>query len=52
MEIHLENSASLRGLLILQKKIQASEGSLSVKNLRGAAREVFDMTDFSALFKI
>jgi anti-anti-sigma factor len=46
------SSAGLRVLLILQKKIAASKGSLTVKNLRGAVREVFDMTGFSAIFKI
>jgi anti-anti-sigma factor len=46
------SSAGLRVLLILQKKIKASGGSLSVRNLDSAVREVFDMTGFSAMFKI
>jgi anti-anti-sigma factor len=46
------SSAGLRVLLILQKKIRASQGSLNIKNLNGAVREVFDMTGFSAVFDI
>jgi anti-anti-sigma factor len=46
------SSAGLRVLLILQKKIHAAGGSLSVRNLNGTVREVFDMTGFSAILKI
>jgi anti-anti-sigma factor len=46
------SSAGLRAILILQKKIRASQGSLDIKNLSGAVRDVFDMTGFSAIFNI
>jgi anti-sigma B factor antagonist/stage II sporulation protein AA (anti-sigma F factor antagonist) len=46
------SSAGLRVLLILQKKILAARGSMTVENLRGTVREVFDMTGFSAIFKL
>jgi anti-anti-sigma factor len=46
------SSAGLRVLLIFQKKILAAHGSFSIVNLNGTVREVFDMTGFSAVFKI
>jgi anti-anti-sigma factor len=46
------SSAGLRELLILQKKILAAQGSLTIKNISGLAREVFDMTGFSTILKI
>jgi anti-anti-sigma factor len=46
------SSAGLRVLLILQKKLAAAQGSLLIKNLQAQVREVFDMTGFSAIFKI
>lgn len=46
------SSAGLRVLLILQKKILAARGSLTIKNVRGSVRDVFDMTGFSTIFKI
>jgi anti-anti-sigma factor len=46
------SSAGLRVLLLLQKKITAAGGSLSVGNLCEQVREVFDMTGFSAILKV
>ncbi|MDR2175074.1 MAG: STAS domain-containing protein [Synergistaceae bacterium] len=46
------SSSGLRVLLVLQKKVHAARGSLNVRNLNGAVREVFDMTGFSAIFKV
>ncbi|MDR3332577.1 MAG: STAS domain-containing protein [Synergistaceae bacterium] len=52
------SSAGLRVLLMLQKKLgagqagQAGQGTLTIKNLSGAVREVFDMTGFSSIFTI
>jgi anti-anti-sigma factor len=46
------SSAGLRVLLIFQKKMLAAHGSLSIVNLNDTVREVFDMTGFSAIFKI
>jgi anti-anti-sigma factor len=46
------SSAGLRELLILQKKILAAQGSLTIRNISGLVREVFDMTGFSTILKI
>jgi anti-anti-sigma factor len=46
------SSAWLRELLMLQKKIIAAQGSLSIRNVSGLALEVFDMTGFSRILKI
>jgi anti-anti-sigma factor len=49
------SSAGLRVLLMLQKKLgagQEGQRTLSIKNLSGAVREVFDMTGFSSIFTI
>jgi anti-anti-sigma factor len=51
-ELEYISSAGLRVLLILQKKMAAAQGSLTVKNIQGPVREVLDMTGFSALLKI
>jgi anti-anti-sigma factor len=46
------SSAGLRVLLMLHKKLLASQGSLSLKNLSAGVKEVFDMTGFSSILKI
>lgn len=46
------SSAGLRVLLMLQKKMLAAQGSLTIRNIQGSVREVFDMTGFSTIFKI
>jgi anti-anti-sigma factor len=46
------SSAGLRELLILQKKILAAQGSLTIRNISGLVREVFDMTGFSTILKV
>jgi anti-anti-sigma factor len=51
-EVDYVSSAGLRELLILQKKMLAAQGSLTLKHLNDMVREVFDMTGFSNILKI
>lgn len=44
------SSSGLRQFLLLQKAVIASEGQLTIRDLKPEIREVFDMTGFSALF--
>jgi anti-anti-sigma factor len=46
------SSAGLRVLLIIQKKVLAAQGSLTIRNINNLVREVFDMTGFSNILKI
>lgn len=46
------SSQGLRIFLMLQKTISAGGGSLVLKGMRSAVREVFDITGFSSIIKI
>jgi anti-anti-sigma factor len=46
------SSAGLRVLLMAMKKIDSAGGSMCLANMSDSVREVFDMTGFSAIFKI
>jgi anti-anti-sigma factor len=52
MSVDFVSSAGLRVLLMLHKKLNASQGSLSLRNLSVSVKEVFDMTGFSSILKI
>ncbi len=44
------SSSGLRVFITLLKKAQKNGGRVEVENLNSTVREIFDMTDFSALF--
>lgn len=46
------SSSGLRLFLILQKNISVKKGSLSLRGLNPAIKEVFNITGFAAIFKI
>lgn len=46
------SSSGLRLFLMLQKNIKARKGSLRLCGLNPAIREVFNVTGFSAIFRI
>lgn len=46
------SSSGLRLFLMLQKNIKAKKGSLRLCGLNPAIREVFNVTGFSAIFRI
>lgn len=46
------SSSGLRLFLILQKNISAKKGSLSLRGLNPAIKEVFNITGFAAIFRI
>jgi len=46
------SSAGLRSILLTAKLINEKEGKLSLANVEGNVRSVFDMSGFSNIFKI
>lgn len=46
------SSSGLRQFLMLQKKISQKKGSLRLYGLTPAIKEIFNITGFSAIFKI
>lgn len=46
------SSAGLRALLMLQKQVNRTGGSLSITNVSPAIMEVFEMTGFSGILTI
>lgn len=44
------SSAGLRGILLAAKRLRGLEGSLRFAGVRGAVREVFDLSGFGSLF--
>ena len=46
------SSAGLRSILLIAKLINEKQGQLSLANVEGNVRSVFDMSGFSNIFKI
>lgn len=44
------SSAGLRGLLVTAKQLKAKSGQVRFANVKGAVREVFDMSGFNSIF--
>lgn len=51
-ELEYTSSQGLRIFLMLQKAVSASGGSLVLKDMRPAVKEIFDITGFSSIMKI
>jgi anti-anti-sigma factor len=46
------SSAGLQSLLAAAKRLEQTEGEISLSNLKGAVREVFEISGFDTLFPI
>lgn len=51
-ELEYISSAGLQSLLAAAKRLEQSEGKISLQDLRGAVREVFEISGFDTLFPI
>jgi len=51
-DLEYVSSAGFRVLLVAHKKMMAVGGTMSIRGVRPAVREVFDMTGFSDIFTI
>jgi len=46
------SSAGLRGLLVTAKLLKAKQGQVRFANVRGAVKEVFDISGFGSIFQM
>jgi anti-anti-sigma factor len=46
------SSAGLRGLLVTAKLLKARQGQVRFANVRGAVKEVFDISGFGSIFQM
>ena len=46
------SSAGLRGLLVTAKQLKAKNGQVCFANVKGAAKEVFNISGFNSIFKM
>ncbi len=46
------SSVGLRAFLSMQKKVNANNGKMIIKNVQDGVREVFDITGFSGLLTV
>jgi stage II sporulation protein AA (anti-sigma F factor antagonist) len=46
------SSAGLRGLLVTAKLLKAKQGKVRFANVRGAVKEVFDISGFGSIFQM
>lgn len=46
------SSVGLRVLLLIQKKLQRMQGSLTIANIRPQIMEIFEITGFSGIFTV
>lgn len=51
-DMEYTSSQGLRLFLMLQKRVNAKNGSLVLRHMRPQVKEVFDITGFSNIFKI
>lgn len=46
------SSVGLRVLLLIQKKLQRTQGSLTIANIKPQIMEIFEITGFSGIFTV
>ena len=46
------SSAGLRGLLVTAKQVKAKSGQVCFANVKGAVKEVFNISGFNSIFKM